>query len=237
MATGGLTWEDLKYTPWTELWMFLLETVQNMWRMGDIPQGLGWTILVLIIKGTLDTRVIVILETLWKVVETLIDTRLRASLQFHDVIHGFRAVRGTATAIMELKIAQELAILDHDPLFLVFLDLLKAYDTVDRDRLLQTLEVYGVGPRMCGILENFWAHHQVVPRQNGYHGPAFPATWGMTQGGLVSLTLFNLVVDNVVQTWLAMRVDDQRVDQNGLEEAVGRCLGVFYVNDGIILSM
>ena len=124
--------------------MFLLETVQNMWRMGDIPQGLGWTILVLIIKGTLDTRVIVILETLWKVVETLIDTRLRASLQFHDVLHEFRAVRGTATAIMELKIAKELAILYHDPLFLVFLDLRKAYNTVNKDRLIQNLDGYGV---------------------------------------------------------------------------------------------
>ena len=35
---------------------------------------------------------------------------------------------------MELKLAQELSSVDHDPLFLVFLDLWKAYDTADRDR-------------------------------------------------------------------------------------------------------
>ena len=40
---------------------------------------------------------------------------------------------------MELKIAQELASIYHDPLFLIFLYLRKAYDTVDQDRLLITL--------------------------------------------------------------------------------------------------
>ena len=36
-------------------------------------------------------------------------------------------------AIMELKLAQELASIDQDPIFLLFLDLRKAYDIVDRD--------------------------------------------------------------------------------------------------------
>ena len=35
-------------------------------------------------------------------------------------------------AIMDLKLVQELASIDQDPLFLVFLDLRKAYDIVDR---------------------------------------------------------------------------------------------------------
>ena len=42
------------------------------------------------------------------------------------------------------------------PLFLVFLNPRKAYDTMDLERLLITLEEYGVGPRLCGLLETFW---------------------------------------------------------------------------------
>ena len=57
-------------------------------------------------------------------------------------------------AIMELNLAQELASTDQEPLFLVLLDLWKAYNTVDRDRLIITLEGYGAGPRMCGLLKN-----------------------------------------------------------------------------------
>ena len=165
-----------------------------------------WTILVLIPKGTTNTRCIGLLEIPWKVVEVLIDTRLCASLQMHKVLHGFRSRRGMGTAIMELNISQELSIIDKDPLFLVFLDLRKAYDTVHWDRLLITLEGYGEGPRMCGILEIFWDYQQVVPIQNGFHGLAFPYKRGTTNGGLFPLTMFNVVVDNFIRTWLAMAV-------------------------------
>ena len=71
-----------------------------MWRTGEIPQEWGWTILVLISKGIIDTRGTGLLDTLWKVVEALINTRPRASLQIHDVLHGFRYGRGTGADIM-----------------------------------------------------------------------------------------------------------------------------------------
>ena len=77
-----------------------------MWRTGGIPQDLVYTVLVLISKGTTYTWGIDLLETLFKVVEALVDTRLRAILQCHNVLHGFREGRGTGTAIMELKIAK-----------------------------------------------------------------------------------------------------------------------------------
>ena len=52
-----------------------------MCHTGDTPQELGCKILVQIPKGTADTRGIGLMEALWKVVEELIDTCLRASLQ------------------------------------------------------------------------------------------------------------------------------------------------------------
>ena len=70
------------------------------------------------------------METLWNVVEALIDTRLRASLQFHDFLHGLRARRWTWKAIMETNLVQELSSVYHDPLLLVFLGFWKVYDTV-----------------------------------------------------------------------------------------------------------
>ena len=103
-----------------------------MWHTGDIPQELRWTVLVIIPKGTTNTWGIGLLETLWKVVEELINTRLQASLHMHDILHRFRSRRGMWMAIMELKLAQELASIDQSPLFLVFLDLRKAYDTMDQ---------------------------------------------------------------------------------------------------------
>ena len=135
--------EQLKNPLQRERWLCLVDLVQHMWRTGEIPHDLGWKILVLVTKGTTDTRGIGLLEALWKVVEALIGTRFRAILQMHEVLYGFRAGRGTRTAIMELKLDQELSRIYQDPLFLVFLELRKAYNTVDQDRLLITLEGYG----------------------------------------------------------------------------------------------
>ena len=197
---------------------------------------MGWTVLVPIINGTTNTRGIGLLENLWKVVEALIDTRLSASLYMHNILHGFRARIGTGTAIMELNLTQEISSIDQDHLLLVLLDLRKAYGTVDQEHLLITLEGYVGGPRLCGLLETFWYCHQVVPNQNGFRGPAFPAKKGIPQGGLVSLPLFNVMVDNVIRTCLAMTVEDQRVTHDRLEETVGRCLGVFYADYGLVVS-
>ena len=108
--------------------------------MGGIPQELRWKFLVLIPKGITDTRGIGLLETLWKLEEAIINTCLCAILQMHNVPHGFRTGRETGMAIMELNIAQELASIYQDPLFLVFLDLRKAYDTMYRERFLVTLK-------------------------------------------------------------------------------------------------
>ena len=148
--------------------------------------------------------------------EALIDTCIRESLQMHNVLHGFRSRRAMGMDIMELNPAQELASIDQSPLFLVFLDLRKAYDTVDQERLIITLEGHGAGPCLCGLLETFWGHQQVMPRHNGFHGPEFPVTRGTTQVRLVSPALFNVLVDNVIRTCIAMTVKDQRVACDGL---------------------
>ena len=102
----------------------------------------------MISKINTDNRGIGILETLWKVVEAIIDTRLQASIQFQDVLHKFCSGRGKGTATMDIKLTQELASFNQDPLFLVFLNMRKAYNTVDHVRLIRTLEGYGEGPHM-----------------------------------------------------------------------------------------
>ena len=111
--------------------------------------------MVLIPKGYTDNQGIGLLETLWKVVEARIYTRLHTSIHLHDVLCGFRSRRGTGTVIMEMKLVQKLSRVDHKTLFLVFIKLRKTYDTIDRGRLIQTLEGYGMGPYLCGLPETF----------------------------------------------------------------------------------
>ena len=50
------------------------------------------------------------------------------------------------------------------------------------------------------------------------------------------LTLYNVVVDNFIRTWLATTVEDKRVAHYGLGESAGWCLGVFYYYGGMVGS-
>ena len=70
----------------------------------------------MILKVNIDTLGIGLLETLWKFLEAIIDKLLRSSIQFHNVLHGFCMGRVMGTATVEIKLAQEITIIDQDPL-------------------------------------------------------------------------------------------------------------------------
>ena len=80
---------------------------------------------------------------------------------------------------------------------------------------------------MCRLLAVFWDQKEVFTLQNGYHGTHFKATRGGIQGELISTTLFNLIVKNLVWNWPEMTVEDQLVAQKGLGLTTGRCIGLF----------
>jgi hypothetical protein len=73
----------------------------------------------------------------------------------HNLLHGCRDKRETRTAGIEAKLAQKLAHLEQAPFYGVFLDLKKAFDSMDKERCLLILEGYGVGPRMIRLIWNF----------------------------------------------------------------------------------
>ena len=81
---------------------------------------------------------------------------------------------------------------------MIFLELRKAYKTVDRGRLIWTLEDYGAEPRLCMLLAMFLVYQKVVLRKNGYHRPALLAIWETMQDGWYSygfLEKVGLIVD------------------------------------------
>ena len=83
-------------------------------------------------------------------------------------------------------------------LYVIFLDLHKAYDALDRYRILEILEGYGVGPRARRLLRTYWEKSTMVARAGGYYGTSFKVAMGVTQGDPLSPTIFNVMVDAVV---------------------------------------
>ena len=86
-----------------------------------------------------------------------------------------------------------------DILYMIFLDLKKAYFALNRDICLDILEGYGVGTQDLHILCNYWYRMTMVDHAGGYCGETFKGFGGVTQGYPLSPTIFNVVVDAVVR--------------------------------------
>ena len=88
------------------------------------------------------------MEVTWKVVAVILHRRLTTGIKLHDALHGFQEGCGTGTATLEAKLLQKIAAMREEVLYVIFLDLTKAYDALDRSRSLEILKGYRVGVRV-----------------------------------------------------------------------------------------
>jgi hypothetical protein len=217
-------------------WEALVKLVQAVWDEGKIPTQLGWVVTVLIPKGGGDYCGIGLLEPIWKVIEQVIDKWLEA-IALHDSLHGCRNERGTGTAVIEVKLSQQLSHIEQTPFYGVFIDLKKAFDAMDRERCLLLLEGHGAGPNMRRLIRHFWDDETTnVCRALGNYGAPFKAGRGVTQGGLLSAKLFNVLVDAVVREWLRLLREEMVMEEEELDEMMVTLFAIFYVDDAYITS-
>ena len=122
----------------------MVEMTQTAFREGKLAEEAAWQTVVMIPKGKGEFRGIGLVEVTWKVVAVILHRRLTTGLNLHDALHGFREGCGTGTATLEAKLLQQLAAMREEVLYVIFLDLNKSYDFLDRSRSLDILKGYGV---------------------------------------------------------------------------------------------
>ena len=108
------------------MWYKVVSVIKVAFREGYIPEALMWTTMVLITKGKREYRGIGLVETIWKVCTSIINSWLRSYIVLHDVLRGFRQGREICTAIIEAKLEQKMVGIVPEPLFQVFIDVRKA---------------------------------------------------------------------------------------------------------------
>jgi len=206
-GTSGMKAEDLKRwaseqeeTP--APWLLVVQLVQHAFQTGVVPTHAHTNTLVLIPKlEPGQVRGIGLLEPIWKLILAIIHLCLMQHITFHEDLHGFLPERGTGTACLEAKLAAQLAYRTGRPLYHVYLDFSKAYDSLDRARTLILLRDYGVGPNTLRLIALFWDRHTVIPRQQQFFGGPFHAARGLATGDIPAPLFYNIVTDAVIRQW------------------------------------
>jgi Reverse transcriptase (RNA-dependent DNA polymerase) len=123
---------------------------------------------------------------------------------------------------MNAKLLMQKAKRQSNPLYMVFLDIKKAYNTLDRTRTLSLLEQYGVGPNTRRIIKTIWDGDNMTSKQNNYFGNHFKVKRGVGKGDKISPTIFNSVIDAVFRaTETEMRKNEKTTI-------------IFYADDGFV---
>jgi hypothetical protein len=125
---------------------------------------------------------------------------------------------------MNLKLKLQLIKRNNKSYHFIFLDIKKAYDSVGRERTIKLLQKYGVGEKMCKLINNIWQHDTLVPKQSHYYGKPFKAYRGVRQGDIVSPTIFNIIMDAIIRNC------EQKLKEISDEDIMLQ----FYADDGLI---
>ena len=106
---------------------------------------------------------------------------------------GFRAGRSTTEQILNLRILCEKYLQHQQNLYHVFIDLKKAFDRVRHAALWATMRKYTISANLVRTIEQLYDKATSAVQMNGSIGEWFRTTVGVSQGCLLSPTLFNIL--------------------------------------------
>jgi hypothetical protein len=161
---------------------------------------------------------------------------------------GFRPDRGTNDAIFCLRRLQEAALRQRSPLFVAYIDLRRAFDTVSREGLWALLSAHGVDPGLIALIQDLYADNQVSVKVGSSRSPPITPTLGVRQGCPLSPLLFNLFIDLVARRMEGLhpdlgvsarcRLDGDRYTYKSAppRSALYRLLQILYADDMALIA-
>jgi hypothetical protein len=153
-------------------------------------------------KLHMNYRLIALVPALSKVMEKILDTRLSKWLNKNNIIHeeqgGFRTGYGTVDTIFILKALIDKYGKGKTCLYVGFLDLHKAFDSVDRELLKDALFRIGLPHLFVRLIVSMYICVSGIVLVGNRFSRLFNIKLGVKQGSTLSPKLFNIFINDVV---------------------------------------
>jgi len=180
----------------------LNDLFERFWDEGQVPQDFKDANIIHLYKNKGDRascdnhRGISLLSIAGKIMARVILNRITENLLDQVVSEsqcGFRKNRGTIDMVFAIRQIQEKCREQNQSLYLLFVDLTKAFDTVSREGLWKILLKLGCPKKLVDIISSF--HDGMMARvvEDGIVSDPFPVTNGVKQGCVLAPTLFSLM--------------------------------------------
>ena len=205
-GVDGITGEMLKRGGKSMIdWLQML--FEKCRREGRVPEDWKKSCVVPIYKGKGDRREcknyrgISLLSVVGKVYGRILVERIRETTErkVGEEQGGFRRGKGCVDQVFALKQINEKYTESGKELYLAFMDLEKAYDSVDRAALWRVMEMYGVGGKLIKAVESMYEGGKACVRVCGEETPWFDVETGLRQGCVMSPWLFNIYMDGLMR--------------------------------------
>ena len=189
---------------------------QLCWEKGDLPRDFKDANIIHLYKNKGDKascdnhRGISLLGIAGKILARIILNRITE--QVLDSVApesqcGFRKNRGTVDMVFALRQLQEKCLEQHQHLYILFVDLTKAFDTVSRPGLWAILSRLGCPPKFVSMIRALHEGMMARVTENGKVSEPFPVTNGVKQGCVLAPTLFSLLFSVMLSSALS-KTDD-----------------------------
>jgi hypothetical protein len=146
-------------------------------------------------------RGIALLDLLSKIISSIITTRLNNHLSHfnRDDQNGFTPGRGCADALAALKMSLQTLREHQQDTYVLFLDLVKAFDSVNREMMMLILEKMGIPSNLIGVINKMYTDVTIQLDVEKIKA-AFLSTSGVKQGDNLAPVLFIYVMQAVLNS-------------------------------------